>query len=35
MIYYTLYTRCEINNINGNINLSFLIIKNNSIYSQK
>ena len=31
MIYYTLYTWCEISNINGNINLSFLIIKNDSI----
>ena len=33
MVYYTLYTWCEINNINGNINLSFLIIKNDSIYN--
>ena len=29
MVYYTLYTWCEINNIN----LSFLIIKNDSIYN--
>ena len=33
MVYYTLYTWCEINNINENINLSFLIIKNDSIYN--
>lgn len=44
MSYCTLYTRCEINNINGDINLSFLfffekinlsflIIKNDSIYN--